>query len=130
MIIFKKQFEKLKKEDLSFENVAKKVGLGFLLLIVAPIVALILMCSIIGIPLSFILLALYIMLIYISIIPSGYFIAYKLLNKTIKNEYLLLAIGILGIKLLELVPYIGVFAALISLCFGMWIPIAINKKKQ
>ena len=130
MIIFKKQFEKIKKEELSFENVAKKVGLGFLLLIVAPIVALILMCSIIGIPLSFILLALYIMLIYISIIPSGYFIAYKLLNKTIKNEYLLLAIGILGIKLLELVPYIGVFAALISLCFGMWIPIAINKKKQ
>lgn len=129
IILFKKQFDKLEKEELSFENVAKKVGLGFLLLIAAPIVALILMFSIVGVPLSFMLLALYIMLIYISIIPSGYFIAYKLLHKTIKNEYLLLAIGILGIKLLEFVPVIGFLVALISLCFGMWVPIAINKKK-
>lgn len=129
IILFKKQFDKLEKEELSFENVAKKVGLGFLLLITAPIVALILMCTIVGVPLSFILLALYIMLIYISIIPSGYFIAYKLLHKTIKNQYLLLAIGILGIKLLEFIPVIGGLVAFISLCFGMWLPIAINKKK-
>ena len=129
IILFRKQFDKLEKEELSFENVAKKVGLGFLLLIAAPIVALILMFSIVGVPLSFMLLALYIMLIYISIIPSGYFIAYKLLHKNIKNDYLLLAIGILGIKLLEFVPVIGFLVALISLCFGMWVPIAINKKK-
>lgn len=129
IILFKKQFDKLEKEELSFENVAKKVGLGFLLLIATPVVVLLLMCTIVGVPLSFMLLALYIMLIYISIIPSGYFIAYKLLHKNIKNDYLLLAIGILGIKLLEFVPVIGFLVALISLCFGMWVPIAINKKK-
>lgn len=129
IILFRKQFDKLEKEELSFENVAKKVGLGFLLLIATPVVVLLLMCTIVGVPLSFMLLALYIMLIYISIIPSGYFIAYKLLHKTIKNQYLLLAIGILGIKLLEFVPVIGFLVALISLCFGMWVPIAINKKK-
>ena len=129
IILFRKQFDKLEKEELSFENVAKKVGLGFLLLIATPVVVLLLMCTIVGVPLSFMLLALYIMLIYISIIPSGYFIAYKLLHKNIKNDYLLLAIGILGIKLLEFVPVIGFLVALISLCFGMWVPIAINKKK-
>lgn len=129
IILFQKQVSKLEKEELSFENVAKKVGLGFLLLIATPIIVLILMCSIVGVPLSFMLLALYIMLIYISIIPSGYFIAYKLLHKTIKNQYLLLAIGILGIKLLEFIPVIGGIVVFISLCFGMWTPIAINKKK-
>ena len=37
IILFQKQVSKLEKEELSFENVAKKVGLGFLLLIATPI---------------------------------------------------------------------------------------------
>lgn len=129
MGFFKKKFDKLEKEEFSLENIVKKTGLGFLLLIAPPIISLILMCSLVGIPLSFIALALYIILIYISIIPSGYFFAYKLLNKQIKNEYALLAIGILVIKLLEFVPVIGGIVVLVSLCFGMWITLGITKKK-
>lgn len=129
MYLFKKQFDKLEKEELTFKNVMSKAGLGFLVLVASPIAVCLLMCTVIGVPLSFIALALYIILIYTSIIPSGYFFAYKLLKDKVKNEYALLAIGILGIKLLEYVPFIGGFVMLISLCFGLWIPLSINKKK-
>lgn len=129
MIIYKKCFDKLEKEELSFNNIMKKIGLGFLLLIGMPILSLFFMVSIVGIPLSFITLALYVILIYISIIPTGYFIAYKLFNKNIKNQYALLAIGILIIKLLEYLPVIGGFVVFASLCFGMWTALGITNKK-
>ena len=128
-MLFKKRFEKLEKEEFSIKNIAAKTGLGFLVLITVPIAVVIALCSLVGMPLALIVLALYIILIYISIIPSGYYIAYKLLNKKIKNEYLLLSIGVLGIKVLEFIPIIGGFIVLISLCFGMWSALGITKKK-
>lgn len=129
LMLFKKRFDNLEKEELSIQNIAVKTGLGFLVLITVPIAVIIAMCSLVGMPLSLIVLALYIILIYISIIPSGYFIAYKLLNKKVKNEYLLLSVGVLAIKLLELVPIIGGFIVFISLCFGIWTSLGITKKK-
>ena len=128
--LFKKLFTRIKKEELSVKNIAKKTAIGFAILIVAPIAVIVALISLIGMPLSLILLALYIMAIYTSIIPSGYFLASKMFKDKIKNEYLLLVIGIAAIKLLEYVPVIGGFIALISLCLGISLMLTPGKKTQ
>lgn len=125
--LFKKQFKALEKEEFTVKNIAKKTALGFAALIVIPIAAIILMFTIIGMPLSIIALLLYGILIYLSIIPSGYLVAHKILGDKIKNEYAIIAIGILAIKLLEFIPFVGGFVVFISLCFGLWTMINIKK---
>ena len=119
LTLFKKIFEKIEKEELSINNVAKKTALGLVTLIVVPVIVAIGLISLVGIPMSLILLALYIIAIYVSIIPSGYFFASKLLKDKIKNEHALLAIGVAVIKLLEFVPVIGGIVVFISLCLGL-----------
>ncbi len=126
--LFKKQFTALEKEKLTVNNIAKKTGLGLLALITIPVAACIAMVTIIGMPLSIVVLLLYGILIYLSIIPSGYYIAYNLLKDKVKNKYLLLAIGILGIKVFEIIPIIGGFVVFISLCFGLWTMLNIKNK--
>ena len=126
--LFAKQFDNLDKEKFTAKNIASKTALGFAMLIGIPIAICIAMISIIGLPLALIMLVAYIILIYLSIIPSGYVLGNKLFKDKFKKKEIILVLGILIIKLLELIPIIGGFVVFISLCYGLWMLLPIKKK--
>lgn len=127
--LFTNKFTNIEKEEFTVKNIAAKTGLGFLVLIGTPIASIIAMISIIGFPIGLIMILLYGILIYLSIIPSGYFLGHHLLKDKIKKKENILILGVLLIKLLELIPFVGGFVVFISLCFGMWTALGITKKK-
>lgn len=129
LFLFKKHFAKLAKEELVAKNILKRMSTGLLLLVILPIISAILLVTIIGIPIACILLAVYILGIYLSIIPTAYYFAHKFLKNKVKNEYVILALGIIVIKLLELIPVIGGLIVFMSLCFGFGFIYKIRKKQ-
>ena len=107
--------------ELSFDNIAKTAGIGLLVLIGVPIAAVIGLVTGILLPLSFIVLAIYVISIYLSFLLSGYILGSAVMNKLIHNGnmYLSLLLGIVLVKLLSLVPYIGGYVSFIALVFGL-----------
>ncbi|MCK4808245.1 MAG: hypothetical protein KAS90_01355 [Candidatus Aenigmarchaeota archaeon] len=94
---------------------------GFTGLIMIPIVSLLIIFTIIGIPLSLIMFALYIIGLYVSTIFVGIALGQKILNrsKTEKKSVLLsLIIGIVMLKIIFILPYVGGLAKFISLVLG------------
>ena len=113
--------EKLDNFKLEFSNIAKTSGIGLIVLILVPIISIIAMISVFLIPLSLITIAIYIISIYLSFLLMYYIvgniITSKLLNSD--NMYLSLLIGIVLVKLIYLIPYIGGFVRFVSLLFGL-----------
>lgn len=113
-----------KYSNLKLDNYVKLFGKGFLFLIGIPFLALVLLWSSVAFNLSFIFIALYIILLYITVILTGYIVGNILLTKVFKkdeNKYFALLLGIAVIKLLELVPFIGSLVSIISLFIGLGI---------
>ena len=119
MIFAPKLFKKL-------NNDPTYIGKGFVLLILVPIICIMFLIIPYTRSLSFIILALYIIFIYISKI----FTAYVLGNKYFKNDnvYLNLLFGLLIINTIGIVPIIGSYITLASVLFGLGF-IASNIKK-
>ena len=113
-----KKIDKTKKEGM---EVLKLFGTGFLTLVAAPIMAIIVMITVIGIPLSVLTLMLYGVLIYLSAIPTAYYFGKWILKDKIKNDYLLLTVSLLAIFLVELIPVLGGLVGFISLTVGLGI---------
>ena len=97
----------------------KVSGIGVATLIAMPMASIIAICTIIGIPISIITLLIYGILIYLSIIPTAYFLGSYLIKTKVENDYLLLGISLLGIMLIEKIPIIGGIVSFISLCMGL-----------
>ncbi|MCK5289739.1 MAG: hypothetical protein KAJ56_02235 [Candidatus Aenigmarchaeota archaeon] len=98
----------------------KSMLFGFIGLIIIPIVAFIMIFTLIGIPLSLIIFALYIIGLYISTIFVGIALGQKILNRTNKKKagILSLLIGLIALNLIFILPYIGGLAKIISLVLG------------
>ena len=113
--------EKLDDFELEFGNIAKTSGIGLLVLLLVPIISILAMITMFLIPLSFITLAIYAISIYVSFLLTYYVvgnvITKKLFNKD--NMYLSLLIGIVLVKLITYIPYIGGLMGFISLIFGL-----------
>ncbi|HEY9207265.1 MAG TPA: hypothetical protein VIO58_15250 [Candidatus Methanoperedens sp.] len=95
---------------------------GLLFLIITPIVAILLLITIIGIPLSLILLAVYIIFLYISRIYVGFWIGQyvlKKLKKETKFKVLTMALGLLIAVIVVNLPIIGIFVHFIILLLGL-----------
>jgi hypothetical protein len=100
------------------------LGWGALVLFVTPIAALIVICTIIGLPLGLIALALYGIAIYLSQIPVGFLIGRLILkrNGEIESRGLMigaLALGLVILLVLRLIPYIGFLIGLFTIMFGL-----------
>ncbi len=121
LVINKKVLKKIDKMKNDFSTIAKTVGMGFLFLIVTPIAAIIVLCTLVGIPLSIITLLLYGILIYLSVIPTAYYLGKVLLKDKIENTYLLFAVSLLIIFIVKLIPIVGGIVSFLSLCFGLGI---------
>ncbi|MFA4937308.1 MAG: polymer-forming cytoskeletal protein [Patescibacteria group bacterium] len=103
----------------------KKIGWGFVWLVVPPIVFIILLVTVIGIPLGIIFIVCYAIGLYLTQVFAGMALGEYLKTKKPfawmqKLPLLLVAsIGILVFKLLTLVPYIGWLIILVALLW-MW----------
>lgn len=95
------------------------IGLGVLFL--TPIVAIIAVITKFLTPLALILIAVYLVSLYLAELLSCYVVGNLITTKLIKkdNAYLALAIGIPLIRLLAFVPYLGGFVTLIVLLYGL-----------
>ncbi len=113
--------DKLEKFELNFGNIAKTSGIGLLFLIVVPLVSVIAMFTGILVPLSLITLAIYIISIYLSLLLVCYIVGNVINSKVFNNnnKYLSIILGIIIVKLLVLIPYIGGLLGFISLIFGL-----------
>lgn len=95
--------------------------IGFSALIIVPIVAIIAMFTVVAVPLSFIALIIYGLLIYIAPVISGIILG-KVVFKNM-NIYLSALIGTVIIKLVMLVPYLGgiLFFGAMLLSLGLFV---------
>lgn len=102
------------------EKPTSSLGTGALIVFVAPIAALILLITVIGIPVSFLSMLLYIVLIYLSRVFAGYFVAELAFKKfgVALHPVLKALIGILVLALMFKIPYIGWLVQLAAVIFG------------
>jgi hypothetical protein len=105
------------------DNILKNLGIGFIALVVIPVLAAILLLLIITIPAALILTGLYLILLYTSTIYSGFFVGSLILgtSKKIQENKLILSllVGLIIVFLLGEIPFIGWLFSLIFICFGM-----------
>jgi cytoskeletal protein CcmA (bactofilin family) len=102
------------------EKPTSSLGTGALIVFVTPIAALILLATVIGIPVSFLSMLLYIVLIYLSRVFAGYFVAELAFKKfgVELHPVLQTLIGVLVLALICKIPYIGWLVQLAAVIFG------------
>ena len=109
--------------DLMLNKTRASFGWGILALLLTPPIAVILLITIIGIPLSLILTALWLIALYLSKILVGILAGRWLLNSYLpkqKDSLILgMIIGILIIHLIFTLPLIGALAAMLATLWGL-----------
>lgn len=128
MLIMPKVFEKIAKQD--EKNILSNLGFGALALILAPIAALILITTIIGLSTGFVLLGIYLICLYISTVFASYYLSNLVFNKKIKNKYLIYLVGASIITILKLVPFISILTSICVLCIGLGIVVNLVFKRK
>lgn len=118
--IFKKIENKL--ENVSITKFISMLGYGLFFLIIIPIIFILLLTISFGIPLSLLIFTIYMIVILLNIILTGYFIGLIIWKKFIKKDTNILLVGLIGItliKVLSLIPYVGNIVILISLLLSL-----------
>ena len=131
LIVFavaRKIFKKMEKMDFDFTSGVKHFVIGFLSLIAIPVASIMVMITIIGIPIAIITLIMYGISLYLSSVATSYYLGHHLFKDKIKNDYLVLVISLLLLFILKLIPIIGGFVSLISLCMGLGLYLQVLKK--
>ena len=102
------------------EKPVPALGVGALIVFVAPIAALILLITVIGIPVSFLSMLLYVVLLYLSQVFAGYFLADLAFQKfgVDLHPVLKALIGVLVLALIFKIPFIGWLIHLAAVIFG------------
>ncbi len=98
------------------------LGWGFIMLIVTPAAALVLLITIIGLPIAAVIVHIYVFAIYVTKIYVGYFIGNWFFGKVTSKQvhwFWSLLVGILTILILALIPFIGFLVRLAVLLFGL-----------
>ena len=117
--VYKKFYANIKKFQKEENFPLKALGIGFLTLIAVPVAAIIIMITVVGIPLSLIALGLYALFIYLSAIPSSYYVGSIIFKDKIKNEYLLVAVSLLIFYAVKWIPLAGGLISFASLIFRL-----------
>lgn len=120
-----------KNKDITLLNAFSMLGFGALTLILVPILFIFLIMLFIGVQLALLLLILYILVIWLSIIFSGYLLGYVIWKNFVKKEENTLLIGLIGISIISIltvIPYISGFASVISLMIGVGVVLQLLKK--
>lgn len=119
--IYSKLHDKVTTEiDVNRFGIDLALGFGALLLI--PMIAFFAIISFVAAPLGLILLALYIVMIYLAQGFAGIWLGHLIIEKGFKSKGNIFAeafIGILLLGLLALIPYIGVITGFLGLLLGL-----------
>jgi len=128
--ILKRMKERLVKEMQGFNN--KDLLSALIFLILCPIVALIIFITIIGIPLSLLILLFYFLFIYLAKVVAAIFMAELMYNKVGKKKYyfLFLFLAIVGTWLIFSLPILGGFISTLATLFGLSILIKYVKNQS
>ena len=110
-------------------------GWGALILFVTPIAAIIVCITIIGIPVGLIALALWGIAIYLAQIPVGLFIGRWIIGhfRGVEGKAIMvgaLSLGLVILRLLRLIPYLGFFIGLAVIIFGLGAVVASERKRR
>ena len=113
--------EKLNNIELKIGSILKIMGIGLIVLIVVPIISIIALFTGILTPLALITLAIYTISIYLSSLLVYYIVGKILDEKLIKQNktYLTLLCGIVIVKIIKLIPFIGGLITAITLFYGI-----------
>lgn len=125
ILLFKKPYDRASL--IIQERPWYSIGLGVSLLICVPIVAVILMITIIGIPFGLIGLALYGILLYTAKIPVGIWLGSKIFRGE-KRLIIWFIIGILILEAVSLIPRIGWLVSFATLAVGAGATIIMIKR--
>lgn len=102
---------------------AKSFGIGLLTFVVSVLVSIVLLFTVVGVPLSFAIIALLILLLSIATAITSICITYKLKEKFAYEKnyltYLILAGIVIVIWALELIPYVGGLVSFVVKMFGL-----------
>ena len=128
----KESFTRIEKVEKEGMTILKKFGIGFLVLVATPLMAIIAMITVVGLPLGILAFILYGVLIYLSLIPTAYYFGKWLLSAYIKNDYLLLAASLFAITIIKWIPVLGGLVSFFSLCFGLglFMKLLFTKEKE
>ena len=123
VLVFVRLFgKKLSKVNIK-ESFWSSIGLGLMVIIVAPFLIMLSLITVVAIPLSIITFVIYLIVLYLSTIVTsvvfGSYIFAK--NKLKENIYLQAIVGLLVISLLGLIPVVGWLTHLIVLLLGVGI---------
>ncbi|GAB4337391.1 MAG: hypothetical protein Kow0037_20100 [Calditrichia bacterium] len=110
--------------DFSKQNWLKNTGIGILSLIIIPVIAVILLVLILTIPVSLILIAFYLVLLYLGSVASCLIIGDYLMgffhnHRTVGQLLLSLLVGIILLTFLKMLPFIGGLLGFIFLILGI-----------
>ena len=110
-------------------------GWGALILFVTPIAAIVTCITIIGIPVGLIALALWGIAIYLAQIPVGLFIGRLIIGRSrdVEGKAIMvaaLALGLVILKLLRLIPYLGFFIGVAVVLFGLGAVVASERRRR
>ena len=119
ILLFKKFFTNLEKEEQSAANFFKKLGIGFGVLCLLPFAAILVMITVIGLPIGVISLLVYGILIYLSAIPTSYYLGKWIFKDKLPNEYLLYIVSIIILYVVNKLPLIGGLTSFATLCVGL-----------
>ncbi|OGM18854.1 hypothetical protein A2685_01025 [Candidatus Woesebacteria bacterium RIFCSPHIGHO2_01_FULL_37_10] len=101
------------------KNMLKSFGLGFLLLILTPVLFIVLLITLVGMPLAFISLFIYIIFIYLSKIFIAFTIGMKISEGYVKNINIKYLIGLTAFYIITLIPVAGSILSFLALCIGL-----------
>ncbi len=107
------------------------LGMGFLILFLTPVLLLVLMMTVIGIPLALILLAGYLIYMYLSVLFASYLVGEKAIGYISKKEYspfLILLVGLFIYGLLISIPLIGWLVSFVAMLAGMGALILVKRQ--
>ena len=129
--LFPSVYDKVLK-DISIKNELKNLLLGLIALIIIPIVSIILLCTLVGALLGLILLLIYILMLIISLLYGSVVAGNLILTKLFKakdNSYLSITVGIIALRVVSLIPYIGGLVYFLTFIYGMGKPIELFKNR-
>jgi hypothetical protein len=105
----------------------KTLALGFVLLFCLPVLVVLLLITIIGIPLALLVLLLYLLLLFLGWVTAALFLSHKLLGvmrgggqpSSTGWRMFALLLGVLGLWLLGQLPYVGGWVSFAALLLGI-----------
>jgi cytoskeletal protein CcmA (bactofilin family) len=131
LYLFKNKIKEIK--NIIIKKNYKTMGYGAIILFLTPIIILLLLTTIIGLPIALISLALWLILLFLSrvvvaLAVGDYF--FKLIKKEEISLYIKIISGIIISWALFAIPYIGWIFSLIAILLGMGSFFYIIKKKK